>query len=259
MPKRKTTEEFIKEAIKIHKDKYSYDRVSYKNTTEKIEIYCKKCNMYFKQTPREHLDGCGCPICGRNRLKSKLHGVGINDLDTPISYKGKPFKFYKVWRSMIDRCYNKIFQNKEPSYIGCRVCEEWLRLSNFKRWFDENYVEGWELDKDILMKNNKIYSPQTCCFLPKEINVLTTNKKKNKSKYGIGVYRKDKIFCAAINKSGINFYLGSFSNESDARKAYGEERNKYINEIAEKYYKSGEITEQVYDALKRYAEEERCG
>lgn len=258
MPKRKTTEEFIADAIKIHKDKYGYDRVDYKNFNEKVEIYCKVCTEYFKQTPREHLDGCGCPTCGRNRLKSKLYGVGINDLEEPISHNGKLFKFYVIWQAMLYRCYNKKFQEKEKTYIGCSVCDEWLHLSNFKRWFDENYVEGFELDKDFIGQGFKLYSPDTCCFVPKEINALTTNKKKNKSKFGTGVYKKGSSFYSTMNKNKTNVFIGLFSNERDARNAYIAERRRYINEIADSYYSRGEINKRVYNAIRAYANKEDC-
>lgn len=256
MPKRKTTEEFIADAIKIHKDKYGYENVVYKNNKTKVEIYCNTCKKYFMQTPNDHLDGCGCPTCGTKMVKSKLYGVGINDLDEPISYKGKPFKFYKVWSAMLYRCYYKKFHERENTYSDCYVCEEWKYLSNFKKWFDENYIEGCELDKDLLSNGNKIYSPQTCCFLPKEINTIFTNIKKNKSKYGIGVYKKGDIFYAAINKNTYNNYIGSFDNADDARKAYNIERKNYIIETANKYHDDGIINERIYNALIRYGDKE---
>lgn len=256
MPKRKTTDEFIADAVKIHGNKYGYENVVYKNNKTKVKIYCNTCKKYFMQTPNDHLDGCGCPTCGTKMVKAKLYGVGINDLDEPISYKGKPFKFYKVWSAMLYRCYYKKFHEKEHTYSDCSVCNGWIYLSNFKRWFDENYIEGYELDKDLLSKGSKIYSPETCCFLPKEINTIFTNSKKNKSVYGIGVYKKGNIFYAAINKNTYNNYIGSFDNADDAREAYNKERRKYIIEIANKYHNNGAINEKIYDALIRYSDKE---
>lgn len=66
----------------------------------------------------------------------------------------------------------------KPTYEGCTVCDEWLYFSNFKKWFDENYIEGFQLDKDIIIRGNKVYSPQTCCFVPKEINIISKIKVK---------------------------------------------------------------------------------
>ena len=69
-------------------------------------------------------------------------------------------------------CYDENELKKEPSYIGCKVCEEWLNFQNFARWIYDNKYEcdDLELDKDLLIKGNKIYSPNTCCLLPHEIN-----------------------------------------------------------------------------------------
>lgn len=92
------------------------------------------------------------------------YGVGINDCIGESSANGKEKKFYKVWQSMIARCYDPKYHARSPAYIGCEVCKEWHKLSAFKKWFDENYIEGYELD--------------TCCFVPKEINRLFENKPK---------------------------------------------------------------------------------
>lgn len=259
MPRKKTTEEFISDAIRVHGGKYNYDKVEYKNRSTRVEIYCNKCKKYFMQTPNDHLSGCGCPTCGRNKIKAKLYGVGVNDIEGTISYKGKLFKFYEVWMAMFNRCYNKKFQEREQTYIGCTICDEWKSLSNFKKWFDENYTEGYELDKDLLGNGSKIYSPSTCCFVPKEINALTTNKKKNKSKFGVGVYKKGEIFCASISKDKESLYIGSFKTEEEARSAYIKERRKYIIEVADKYYNGEAISGEIRDALKKYAEEEFYG
>lgn len=253
MPKRKTTEEFIEDAIKIHKEKYGYDNVVYKNCKTKVEIYCKNCNKYFMQTPSEHLDGCGCPTCGRNNVKSKLYGVGVNDLDEPISHNGKHFKFYLVWKSMMYRCYYKGFHKRENTYSDCFVCEEWTYLSNFKRWFDENYVDGYELDKDILSDGNREYAPNKCCFVPKQINNLI---KKSQICYksihnGITKSKKDN-FCVTIQKRKRKIVFKGINSLEESINIYNEEKTKYIHELADEYYSKHKITESVYEALKRY-------
>lgn len=85
---------------------------------------------------------------------------------------------YSTWLSMLKRCYNIEFQFKHSSYIGCSVHEDWHNFQNFAKWYDENYYsignERIALDKDILVKGNKIYSPETCIFVPHNINNLFT-------------------------------------------------------------------------------------
>ena len=90
-------------------------------------------------------------------------------------------ELYLKWHDMINRCYNAKFHLRQPQYKGCTVCEEWLNYSNFKVWYDQNRIQGMslDLDKDILFKGNKVYSPETCCFVPHKINTLFLNSKKS--------------------------------------------------------------------------------
>ena len=97
---------------------------------------------------------------------------------------------------MLRRCYDKKILEKFPTYKRCTVCDEWLFYPNFKKWFDENYyeIEGQKmaLDKDIISKGNKVYSPENCIFVPNNINVLFTNRKGERGDYPIGVSWKIK-------------------------------------------------------------------
>ena len=86
---------------------------------------------------------------------------------------------YKCWSSMIMRCYCEKFKSKQPHYIGVAVDKEWHNFQNFAEWFYKNKPNNtnieYELDKDILSRDEKIYSPSTCIFLPKEINRMISN------------------------------------------------------------------------------------
>ena len=180
-----------------HGDKYDYSLINndnYIDTKHEVKIICKTCGSVFKQLPSVHFRGHGCRLCAnkriskskkgvvRNDLKHKICGVGVCDVEhSVIQENGKVILSYYTWRDMLRRCYSQAFQNKEPTYKGCAVCEDWMFYSNFKRWFDDSengYCEGYCLDKDIITKNNKVYSPENCCFVPREINSLLTNRKK---------------------------------------------------------------------------------
>jgi len=63
MPRRKTIEEFIEDARRVHGDKYDYSEVDYKNNKTKVSIICKKHGLFY-QTPNDHLSGYGCKKCG---------------------------------------------------------------------------------------------------------------------------------------------------------------------------------------------------
>ena len=116
-----------------------------------------------------------------------IQGHGINDLDEPVWKDGKNLKFYTVWVNMLQRCYSGKYQDRQPTYRNCSVCPEWLSLSVFKEWFDVNYREGMALDKDILVKGNKIYSPDTCRFVPQYINSLLTDAGASRGELPLGV------------------------------------------------------------------------
>lgn len=165
---------------------------------------------------------------------------------------------YIVWRNMLMRCYDEKTYIKHPTYKGCTVCEEWHNYSNFKQWFDENYIEGYVIDKDILFKGNKVYSSETCCFVPNEINALFTKRQNHRGEFPIGVKfckeqrRFKACYKSMFTKDNIKTYIGCFSTPEEAFEAYKKAKEEYIKEVAEKYYKEGTISEKVYNALMNY-------
>lgn len=91
--------------------------------------------------------------------KKLVCGVGVNDASYAVNplINGKQVMcwIYKKWKSMIHRCYDSKIQARQPAYIGCSVCEEWLTFSNFKLWMEAQDWQGKELDKDILTAGSK--------------------------------------------------------------------------------------------------------
>jgi len=161
-------EEFIERVGVLYEGKYDYSKTNYERMHVKVCVICP-IHGEFWVTPANHLKGSRCPKCrcDKYKSKSKYFGVGIND-----TFFQSRTKEHQLWMGIIERCYDEKLHKKFPSYIGCSICEEWRYFSNFKRWFDEHYVEGWCLDKDILFKGNKLYSSSTCCFVPQDINKL---------------------------------------------------------------------------------------
>lgn len=90
-----------------------------------------------------------------------------------IRSNGKKTLEYQIYENMVARCYYPKTARYE-SYGGCgvRICEEWLEFHNFAEWCEDNYIEGFFLDKDILSEDGMLYSPEDCCFLPRELNNL---------------------------------------------------------------------------------------
>ena len=196
----------------------------------------------------------------KGKIKSHFtpskYGVGYLGNEKTIDENGKSLKSYETWTNMLMRCYSE----KYPTYKDCCVCEEWLNYSNFKKWFNDNYYEidgeQMALDKDILVKGNKVYSPNTCVFVSKSINTLFIKSNKIRGKYPIGVYKpnnsnKYQAQCnILINGKKQKKYLGSYNTIDDAFNAYKEFKEVYIKQIAD-FYKD-KIPNKLYDAMYNY-------
>lgn len=160
---------------------------------------------------------------------------------------------FRKWQQVITRGCSKICKEKSPTYRDVTVCEEWKCLQNFGTWFESNckpHMKGFELDKDILVKGNKIYSPETCCFVPHEINTLFVKAEKSRGKYPIGVSGDKKRFRATINIKGTGHHIGTFDTPEEAFQAYKIEKEKYIKEIADEWEPF--IEPKVYKAMYNY-------
>ena len=253
MAKKLTQEEFIERARQVHGDKYDYSMVEYVNSVSKVKIVCPKHGI-FEQIPNNHLRGAGCFKCKYEDAKYLIYGVGINDCPQHVFLSKKHIKSYSCWRSMLIRCYSETYQKKQQTYIGCCVCDEWHLFSNFKRWFDENYIEGYALDKDILVQGNKVYSPQTCCFVPRHINNLFTDHRSARGVYKMGVRYSKKLnkFIARYSSNGKSTHIGCYATEQEAYEAYKKAKYEEIRRVAKDSLDKGEIDERIYNALLNY-------
>jgi len=156
---------------------------------------------------------------------NKCYGVGINDADFATAINKKNIPSYEYWRGVLRRCYSELEHQKRPLYKGCTVCEEWLYFTNFHRWFLEQDVpKGWQIDKDILNKGNKHYSPENCVFVEQALNTFLTDCTRKRGEYKIGVFynKKKRKFIAQCQgvDSRKKMHLGNFDNENDAYVEY---------------------------------------
>lgn len=179
-------------------------------------------------------------------MKKLIYGVGIFDgimESTTLAYDS--------WHRMIERCYSDSRLIRYPSYINCTVCPEWLIYSNFKKWFEVNYIEGYHLDKDVLIQGSQIYSPETCTFLPPRINTLLTDRSRDRGEYPLGVSKESKRnkYKSGISIFGKNKHLGFYNTPEEAHAAWKEAKKKYVSECANESFARGEISERVRDAL----------
>lgn len=156
--------------------------------------------------------------------RKPVYGVGINDAkyNIYITVDGSRVMcpFYTKWKNMLNRCYSETSHRNSPSYIGCSVCDEWLLFSNFRRWMDTQDWEGKELDKDIMIDGNKIYSPDTCMFIDSSINTLVRKDKVNMYAKGVSFDKRCNSFTASVHINGKKTYMGSFKILENAEMAY---------------------------------------
>jgi hypothetical protein len=168
----------------------------------------------------------------------------------------KQSKWYTTWHGAIRRC-TPYEQKRSPSYKGCTVDLRWVHASGFKQWFDKHYIEGYHLDKDILVPGNKVYGPDNCCFVPPEINYLLLSCKRARGKYpqGMSLHWKTNLLKVCIRRFGEKELLGYFksSEVAQASQCYNEAKRDHIVEVATAYFNEGKITLKVKRALIRRA------
>jgi hypothetical protein len=187
----------------------------------------------------------------KDKTNPSVYGIGYIGIGTYKRHIGtKGTKEYKTWQGMLERCYSDKLQAKYPTYQGCSVDKRWHNFQVFAKWFENNYVGGWELDKDILIKGNKIYSPETCCFVPHEVNILFIKRDKLRGNLPIGVIKKGDKFASRLSIKSIKEYLGTFNTSEEAFQAYKIAKELRIKELANKY--KDQITEACYQALINY-------
>lgn len=185
-----------------------------------------------------------------NPNRNLVYGIGVNDYDGNISIHGVHIKSYKTWGRVMERCFDQKYKNKNPSYNDVTICDQWIKFSNFKNWFDANYVDGFEIDKDILIQGNKLYSPDTCCFVPRRINTLLLNKQRTNTSGMIGIHeQKNGSYSANITMCEVKKHLGTFKTAEEAAAAYVRAKTEYANKVVMEYFNNGLIKENVRDAI----------
>lgn len=190
---------------------------------------------------------------------------GYSKCEYPIWDENGAVVEYEKWSSMFKRCYSESIHKNRPTYIGCFVCEEWKYYKNFYEWMHsqsnfeilEFIGEKYHLDKDIILKNNKIYSPNTCELVPHIVNTLFLSCNSHRGKYPIGVYyatdrHKFKAQCQDVF-SGKYKNLGGYTTPEDAFfLGYKPFKEDIIKRVAEQEYSKGTITKKCFDAMMRY-------
>lgn len=188
-----------------------------------------------------------------------IHGLGYNDKKYPSLENGKPNRVYCMWSSMLNRCLTSCKDEKNPTYRDCEVSPNFKSYSYFYEWCQKQIgfdKEDFHLDKDLLSTDIKIYSEDTCVFIPKEINVQFSGGKTKYHYLPRGVTVKNILKCgittykARITKKGKLHMLGIFHDANEASAVYEAAKREYLKELAEEHKDS--IDPRAYQALINY-------
>ena len=195
----------------------------------------------------------------KNHYHPNKYGGIVGDI-RPTFLNGKPRKEYRAWMNILIRCYSEQLHQNHEYYAECQMCEEWKYYWNFYDWVHnqsnyDQWVRGneWAIDKDISIKNNKIYSPTTCFLVPQNVNNLLLKADRIRGELPIGVsFRKsDCTYEAQCNNPFEERYvtIGIYNSPNEAFMAYKRYKENIIKKVAQKEYQLGNITKECYDAL----------
>jgi len=190
-----------------------------------------------------------------------IHKFGIVDFEGKVTTNGKRNKDYSLWASILQRCYGDNTSARKGVYLGCSVSENFKSYSYFSSWCNnqigytikDSNGSVWHLDKDLLLKGNKIYSEDNCVFIPQQINALITKRESLRGEYPIGTSlnkRSGKFQANCKDGAGKLIYLGLHDTPEQAFQAYKTFKEALIKEVAEKW--KGDIDPRAYQALLSY-------
>jgi len=187
--------------------------------------------------------------------RSLVYGAGVNDWVGNISVGGKDIREYNLWQGMLKRCFDEKLKQKYPTYKDVTCSKDWLSMTNFVNDVSKMKgfgLSGWCLDKDILQKGNKLYSKDTCCFVPAEVNNLLTKRDNYRGEYPVGVYfdKAKGKFVAKLAINGKQKHLGYFTTPEEAFQVYKLAKEAHIKAVAQKWQHL--IDERIFQALMSY-------
>ena len=157
--------------------------------------------------------------------KKKGEAIAWNDADyvvQPIVNGERTWcKFYTTWKDMLTRAYSPKYHARRPTYIGTTICKEWHTFSVFRAWMEQQDWQGKALDKDIIIRGNKHYSPETCCFVSSKVNLLLNYNAASRGDLPLGVYLfRNKYRSQCSDGTGKNTILGLYDTPEQAHSAW---------------------------------------
>lgn len=191
---------------------------------------------------------------GRVESNRRLFGAGVNTVDFEVVVEGDHIWQYRMWKAMIHRCFSEKLKARQSAYKDVTCCDEWLSFGSFLAWCNKEtgysgLPEGFQLDKDIIIKGNKVYSPEACSFVPRNVNMLLNDNGASRGNLPIGVSlcKRDGGFNANIKCWGRKCFLGRHDTPEAAFAAYKIAKEAHVKIVATQHRDS--IKPAVYEAL----------
>lgn len=179
-----------------------------------------------------------------------VHGRGFvgEGVFIPKEHKENYARWYAIFR----RCYDEA-NNRFPNYEHHFVNEDWFNFQSYMEWAvnQPNYnKKGWQLDKDLLVLDNLEYGPNSCCFIPKEVNMAIITNRIQENVLGTGVIfdkKLGKFLARAQQTHKKSKHIGCYNTSEEAFEAYKTCKILYVRHLAEKYRE--ELDPLVYEAM----------
>lgn len=247
-------------------DRLGQEKLNNQGSLMKIIEYIDSSNIIveFQDKHRAKVNTQYCNFQSgsvKNPYCPSVYGIGIIGNKYPVSEDCKHTKEYKTWDNMLKRCFSRKLKNEQPTYKDVSCCNEWLLFDNFYEWIhsQDNFwqwksSDRYALEKDILVKNNKIYSSETCCLVPPNVNCLFLKRKANRGELPIGVQKSGVFFLATCHNPFTNKSerLGIYQTVEETFQAYKRYKEYLIKKVAEIEFSKGNITKKCYNAMMNY-------
>lgn len=164
------------------------------------------------------------------------------------SLNGGPHNFTlsgQRWRKLSERCKSEgRTQKLHPTYIGCENnfydFQEFVEWSKLEVGYDLKEPNGWkwQLDKDLCFKGNKIYSPETCVFVPSKVNSFTLMRTNDRGDYPLGVHlvtNPSTYLVSRCSNGGKSHNLGNYHCPMTAHRAWQRKKVEFGRAMASEF------------------------